>query len=81
MEFLQTIWTALTTQNEELITLFSVPLTFIEITVTMLFFTTILNISAARDQKAIYVLSAATSVILINNFVPKPSGSYFSPRS
>ena len=56
MEFLQTIWTALTTQNEELITLFSVPLTFIEITVTMLFFTTILNISAARDQKAIYVL-------------------------
>lgn len=76
MEFLQTIWTALTTQNEELITLFSVPLTFIEITVTMLFFTTILNISAARDQKAIYVLSAATSVILINNFVPKPLCTY-----
>ena len=37
MEFLQTILTALTTQNEGLITLFSVPLTFIEITVTMLF--------------------------------------------
>ena len=76
MEFLQTIWTALTTQNEGLITLFSVPLTFIEITVTMLFFTTILNISAARDQKAIYVLSAATSVILTNNFIPKPLCTY-----
>lgn len=76
MEFLQTILTALTTQNEGLITLFSVPLTFIEITVTMLFFTTILNISAARDQKAIYVLSAATSVILTNNFIPKPLCTY-----
>lgn len=76
MEFLQTIWTALTTQNEGLITLFSVPLTFIEMIVTMLFFTTILNISAARDQKAIYILASSSCVILANNFIPKPYGAY-----
>lgn len=76
MEFLQTILTALTTQNEGLITLFSVPLTFIEMIVTMLFFTTILNISAARDQKAIYILASSSCVILANNFIPKPYGAY-----
>ena len=76
MEFLQTILTALTTQNEGLITLFSVPLTFIEMIVTMLFFTTILNISAARDQKAIYILASSSCVILANNFIPKPYGEY-----
>ena len=54
MEIFQTIWTALSTPNEELIQIFSIPLIFIEVTVAMLLFTTILNISSAKKQKMIY---------------------------
>jgi len=43
MEFLQTIWTALTTPNEGLIKIIFIPLSFLEAFIGMLFFTTILS--------------------------------------
>lgn len=55
MEIFQTIWMALTTPNEGLINILSIPLTIIELTVGMLLFTTVLNIEATKKQKAIYL--------------------------
>lgn len=57
MEIFQTIWMALTTPNEGLINILSIPLTIIELTVCMLLFTTVLNINTTRKQKFIYVIS------------------------
>lgn len=57
MEIFQTVWMALTTPNEGLINILSIPLTIIELTVGMLLFTTVLNINTTRKQKFIYVIS------------------------
>lgn len=51
MEILQTIWTALTTPNEGLINIISIPLAFLDIYIGMLLFTTLLNIKSTRKQK------------------------------
>ena len=56
MEFLQTIWTALTTPNEGLIKIIFIPLSFLEAFIGMLFFTTILNIKSTTHRKIIYIL-------------------------
>lgn len=67
MEFLQTIWTALTTPNEGLIKIIFIPLSFLEAFIGMLFFTTILNIKSTNKQKIIFVCSFAL-LALIRNF-------------
>lgn len=72
MEIFQTIWTALSTPNEGLITILSIPLTFIEMTVTMLLFTSILNIKADKKQKVIYVVLLTCWGIISNIFIPNP---------
>ena len=46
MEILQAIWTALTTENQNLIKIIAIPFSVIEAIITMLLFTTILNISS-----------------------------------
>jgi hypothetical protein len=51
METLQTIWTSITTENPTLITILSIPLTFLEIYISMLLFTTLLNITSTKKQK------------------------------
>ena len=56
MEILQTIWTALTTENIMLTNIITSFLMFIELTVSMLLFTTILNINVNKKQKFLYVL-------------------------
>lgn len=45
MEILQTIWTALTNENELVLFLTGIPMTFIESFVDLLLFSTILSIS------------------------------------
>lgn len=72
MEILQTICTALTTPNEGLIKILSIPLSVIEITVSMLLFTTILNIKSTLKQKVIYVSLLSFLSVLSNNFIPNP---------
>lgn len=71
MEIFQTIWTALTTPNVELIKILSIPLIFIEITVTMLFFTTILNINSNKKQKLLYIFITSAWTIFSNILIPK----------
>lgn len=66
------VLTALTTTNENLINILAIPCTFIEITLTMLLFTTILKIDASKNQKIIYVLSFTTFSIFNNFIIPAP---------
>ncbi len=56
MEILQTIWTALTTENEVLANIITLPLSIIEAIVIMLLFTTILDIQSSKKQKVTYIL-------------------------
>lgn len=72
METLNTVWTALTTTNEELVNIILIPCNFIEIALTMLFFTTILNINTTRKQKIIYIFTFALLSILSNWIIPNP---------
>lgn len=69
MEFFQTIWTMLTTPNEGVANLVNIPMGFIEATVSMLLFTTILNISSNKKQKLIYLLLAITISIFTNTLL------------
>ena len=56
MDIIQTIWSALTTPNEDLTKLLTIPFAFIDAYVGMLFFTTILNIDASKKRKIVYVI-------------------------
>ena len=71
-DILTAVWTALTTTNEELINILLIPCNYIEITITMLLFTTILKISVNKKQKIIYVLLFATLNIITNYIIPNP---------
>ena len=49
MEIFQTIWTALTTENETLMNYMLLPLNIIESTLNMLIFLTLLNIKSVKN--------------------------------
>lgn len=72
MEILNNLWVALTTENEMLINIFSIPLTIIELIVTMLLFATFLNISTSKRQKLIYLAITVPIGIICTFFIPKP---------
>lgn len=81
MEILQTIWTALTTPNKELLNILILPLHFIEAYISMLLFTTILNINATKKQKFIYVLSMSFVSIFSRLVIPNPFNTFFNVLS
>ena len=70
MEILQTIWTALTTPNEELIKIIFIPLTFLDAYMGMFLFSTLLNMQSSRKQKLIYVCSFAILANMLNFVLP-----------
>lgn len=77
MEFFQSIWTALTTENELLTSIIFLPEVFIESVVNVLLFTTILNIKASFQEKKKYILFI-TLVIYITGFIPNPYRSFLN---
>lgn len=70
MNFIQTIWSALTTPNDDLIKILSIPLTFLEFYVSMLYFNTIFNIDSTKKQKILYVIIQSSVTIIINLLLP-----------
>lgn len=70
MEFLQTIWTALTTPNEGLIRILFIPLSLVEIFASACFFTTIFNINAPKKRFILYVLIHGILAATINLTIP-----------
>lgn len=78
MEILQNIWNALTIENEFIVKLQGIPLTFVEVYVTMLLFTAILNITPSRKQKVLYVLTWSTASIITQFYIPVPYNSFIN---
>ena len=70
MNTLQTIWSALTTQNEPLIKFLAIPLTFLDVFVCMLFFSTLLNIETTHKKKILYVIIYGILANIITFLVP-----------
>lgn len=78
MEILQTIWTALTTENLMLVKIITSFLMFIELTVSMLLFTYVLNINVNRKQKLLYILILSLIGILTLWLVPTPFNTFIN---
>ena len=57
MQILQTIWTALTTENEGLVNITGIPFCFIEAYLLLLLFTTLFNIKSSNKNKIIFICS------------------------
>lgn len=73
MQILQTIWTALTTENNGLITAFSVPFSLLEAYISMLIFLQFLDVKSNKISKTLYVFifpmaGFITSLLLSNPF-------------
>ena len=78
MEILQTIWIALTTENEFIKKIIDIPLIFIEMAVSMLLFTTILNIEATKKQKILYVISLSIIGLITVWLIPLPYNTFIN---
>lgn len=82
MELLQNFLTMLTTPNEGLVGIifnaWGIPFSFIEIIVSALLFTQILNIKYTRKQLVCYLLILAFTSVISNAIFGKPYSSYIN---
>lgn len=78
IEMLQTIWSSLTTENLEIIALISIPLTFIEVFISMFLFTVVLNLKVNKKQGLIYVVSITLYIIISRLFIPSPFNAFLN---
>lgn len=78
MELFQTIWTALTTENELLTNILLIPETFIENTINLLLFTTLLNIASNKKQKISYIILVSILGNICNLLIPNPFRSFIN---
>ena len=69
MEILQTIWTAISTPNEESIYIILMPLIFVEATLSILLSKEFLNINISRKKTILYILVIPIISILSNTFL------------
>lgn len=72
---MEQIWIALTTENTALISQFSIPLTLIEIYVTIRLATTILDIEVTRKNLGIYFAVMTFLSIIYTLFIPRSVSS------
>ena len=70
MNILQTIWTALITPNATLFKIITIPVTYLDAYIGMLFFSSILNIKTTKRQKILYLLLYGTLGNLVVFIVP-----------
>lgn len=72
MEILQTIWSVLTTENQELANILICPFMFIESYLYVLIFTTVLKINSNKTSRIIFTLLFSFIAIITILFVPSP---------
>ena len=78
MEILQTIWTALTTENQNLTLFFCTLLTFLEIYISTILFTFLLSIKATKKEKLIYMFSFSGIAIISMIAIPAPYNTFIN---
>ena len=78
MEIFQAILNTLTTPNETLSKLILLPMSFLEATINMLLFTTMLNIPTTKKSKITYIISISIIAFLVRTFTPDPYGIFLN---
>ena len=78
MEIFQTIWTAITTPNELALGIVGLFSCFIEASVNVLIFTTILNIKTTNKNKILYIITISLLGFCSRTFVPDPYGLFIN---
>lgn len=76
IEILQMIWNSLTTENVMLTNIIGIPSIFIEAYISMLLFTTILNVNSTKQQKLIYFFTASILSLFTRYIIPNPYNTY-----
>lgn len=72
MEIFNNIWNTLCIPNEGLLDILTIPLFFVETTISMYLFLVIVNISSTKKQKIIYLISMSIVSILTSQIIPNP---------
>lgn len=78
MEILQTIWNALTSENEILLNIVSIPMIFIESILIFNLFTKFLNISCTKKQSFIYIISFSITSLISTYLIPTPYNTFIN---
>ena len=78
MELLNNIWNALSTPNEGLINIISIPANFIEGYLSLMLFTVLLNISSNPQQKITYISICTIESIISLALIPSPFNMFFN---
>lgn len=78
MEILNNIWVALSTPNEGLLKIITVPLHFLENFLTMSLFIYAIGINANRKEKILYVIFSSLVTIFTNIFISSPFNIYIN---
>lgn len=78
MEILKTIWTALTTENQNLTLFFYTLLTFLEVYISTILFTSLLSIKATKKEKLIYMFSFSGIAIISMIAIPAPYNTFIN---
>lgn len=78
MEIFQTIWAGLTTENEVLTNIIGVPSIFIESYISILLFTTLLNINRTKKQTLLYVIICSTFGTFSSLILPNPYNTFIN---
>ena len=72
MGILNNLWSAISTPNETLMSIVTIPVLFIEALLMMYLFLSILGIHASTKQKLIYILLISSLSIITNAFIKDP---------
>lgn len=78
MEIFQTIWTALTTENQTITNIIGIPSIFIESYMSILLFTTLLNINRTKKQTLLYIFISSIFGIISRVLLPDPFNTYIN---
>lgn len=78
MNTLQTIWSALTVENEMLTNILGIPLMYLDLVICMFFFSSILNIHSSKRQKIAYVIILGTIANIANFIIPSSYKIFFN---
>lgn len=75
---LNNIWMALSTPNQDLISILSLPFLVIENYIGLLLFSYILDIKLSKKQKILYVIFTALEGFICAKFIPSPYNTFIS---
>ena len=78
MEILNNIWVALSTPNEGLLNVLSIPLYFVEAFLTMYLFLNVIGIDSSKKQRITYIVVFPVLGLLTMKLIPNPFNIYIN---